>query len=311
MYGKIQHVVDEPRWALQTPKGQFLKGMGIVPEEILNNPLLYDLSLKGAWGNSPDTDSLLYHFAFFHYGSNNADLYEGLLLLKKTVYSSINKGGAESLFAARPAKELNSTSTLGSRKLLYDTNLLEDALKTYLKAAGNLNKSETFQYDIMDIVRQVLTNHGQMAYDSTLKYFDQKQVVNYNLYNNIFLKFLQLQEQLMATNKYFIVGSWLQQTKIFGKSAYEMELAEKNARMQITIWGSDNNPQTDLHSYAHKEWAGLRKICTSHVGNCFSNNWIRNWPVGHPKLSIILQWIYHGQIGRTAIKQNLKGITWM
>jgi len=29
--------------------------------------------------------------------------------------------------------------------------------------------------------------------------------------------------------------------------------------MQITIWGPDTNPKTDLHDYAHKEWAGLIK----------------------------------------------------
>ena len=34
------------------------------------------------------------------------------------------------------------------------------------------------------------------------------------------------------------------------------QLFEKNARTQITYWGPDD-PSTDLHDYASKEWSGL------------------------------------------------------
>ena len=70
---------------------------------------------------------------------------------------------------------------------------------------------------------------------------------------------MQFQEQLMATNSNFLLGNWLAQANNFGTTAYEKQLAEKNARMQISIWGPDTNSATDLHEYAHKEWSGLIK----------------------------------------------------
>ena len=38
----------------------------------------------------------------------------------------------------------------------------------------------------------------------------------------------------------------------------EKYVCDWNARVLVTYWGPDN-PQTSLHDYAHKEWAGLIK----------------------------------------------------
>lgn len=261
MYGKLQHIVEEPRRALKTPQGIYMEGIGIAPEGIKNNPLLYDLSLNSAWGNSTDIDSLLHDYMIYRYGKNNPELFKGLLLLKKTVYGSNNgeDGCTESLFAARPEKEVKSTSSWGSRKLFYDSRVLNEALKTYLNGAGNSKNCETFKYDITDIARQVLANRGQMAYDSIMKYFNQKDIDRYNLYKKEFFYLINLQEQLMATCKSCLLGTRLQQAKDFGVTDYEKQLAEKNERMQITIWGPDTYSKTPVHDYAHKEWAGLIK----------------------------------------------------
>ncbi|MES2773224.1 MAG: alpha-N-acetylglucosaminidase TIM-barrel domain-containing protein [Bacteroidota bacterium] len=260
LYGKLQRIVEEPFRALQTPQGQYMKGIGIIPEGILNNPLLYDISLNSAWGTQPNTDSLLHDYCHYRYGKNNPALYEALLLLKQTVYTShsaYQEGCTESLFAARPAKEIKSVSSWGTRKLFYDPRLLEEALSSFIQASVPFVKSETFQYDITDIARQVLANRGQMAYDSAMKYFKLKAVDQYSQYKNKFLHLLQMQEQLLATNKNFLLGTWLTQAKAFGKTASEKQLCEKNARTQITTWGPDDNPATNLHEYAHKEWSGL------------------------------------------------------
>lgn len=262
LYGKLQRIIEEPHRALQSPKGKYMKGIGIIPEGILNNPLLYDLSLNSAWGKTTDTDSLLLDYAKYRYGKENNAIFDGLLSLKKSVYSShseYQEGCTESLFTARPAKNIQSVSSWGTRKLFYDNRILEEGLKSFLKASDIFKNSETFQYDLTDISRQVVANRGQMAYDSLMKAFEQKDTVTYKRYKKEFLDLMQLQEKLMATNKNSLVGTWIKQAKDFGRTAYEKQLAEKNARMQITFWGPDNNPKTNLHEYAHKEWSGLIK----------------------------------------------------
>lgn len=262
LYGKLQHIIEEPQRAKQSPQGKYMKGIGIIPEGILNNPLLYDLSLNSAWGNTTHTDNLLRDYAKYRYGKENKDIFYGLLLLKKSVYIShteYQEGCTESLFAARPAKKIESVSSWGTRKLFYDNRVLEEGLKSFLKSSETFKNSETFQYDITDIARQVLANRGQMAYDSLMKAFEKKDAVTYNRHKKEFIQLMQKQEKLMATNKNFLVGTWIKKAKYFGKTAYEKHLAEKNARMQITFWGPDINPKTDLHEYAHKEWSGLIK----------------------------------------------------
>ena len=260
LYGKLNRIIEEPQRALQSPQGKYMKGIGIIPEGILNNPLLYDLALNSAWGKTTDTDNLLLDYAKYRYGKENDDVLSGLLSLKKSAYIShteFQEGCTESLFSARPAKKIESVSGWGTRKLFYDYRIVEDALHSFLKATDTFKNSETFQYDVTDIARQVVANRGQMAYDSLMKAFGEKDVASYNRYKKEFVALLQLQEKLMATNKNFRVGTWIKQAKDFGKTSYEKQLAEKNARMQITFWGPDSNSKTDLHEYAHKEWSGL------------------------------------------------------
>ncbi|RZK47332.1 MAG: hypothetical protein EOO87_22125, partial [Pedobacter sp.] len=255
MYGKLQRIVEEPRRAFKTPQGKLMRGVGIIPEGVLNNPLLYNISLISAW-NTKSTDSLLRDYMLYRYGKNNAHLLKALQLLKQTVYVShveYQEGSTESIFAARPAKEIKSVSSWGTRKLFYDNKQLEEALKSFAKVGQQLKGNEAFKYDISDIARQVVANRGQMTYDSTMKYFNRKDLKAYQFYKNKFFKLMRLQEELMASNKNFLLGRWLEKAKSFGETPYEKELSEINARMQITIWGPDE------HDYAHKEWAGLIK----------------------------------------------------
>ncbi|MDD4991831.1 MAG: alpha-N-acetylglucosaminidase [Paludibacter sp.] len=258
MSGTLQHILDEPRRALKTNQGKFMKGVGIAPEGILNNPLLYELSINNAWGDkSIYIDSLLYEYMLYRYGKYNNEIFKGLLLLKKSVYSKHSDGSPESIFAARPSKNIKSTSSWGSRKINYDVNSLEFALKAYENAVSIFHKSQTFQFDITDMGRQVLANRGQMTYDSIMKYFEKKDIVKYQQFKDEFIFLLNLQEQLMSTNRKFMVGTWLKKAMCFGVTNYERKLYNENARLQITIWGPDSNPETELHDYAFKEWSGL------------------------------------------------------
>lgn len=67
-----------------------------------------------------------------------------------------------------------------------------------------------------------------------------------------------MQDSILSGNKHFQLHTWLQQAEDFGNTPAEKKLALKNGKMQITYWGPDN-PSTDLHDYANKEWSGLMK----------------------------------------------------
>ena len=73
---------------------------------------------------------------------------------------------------------------------------------------------------------------------------------------NAFLELIRTEDQLLSTRREFLLGTWLAEAKTMGHDQAEKELCERNARTQITYWGPDD-PKTELHEYAHKEWSGL------------------------------------------------------
>lgn len=60
----------------------------------------------------------------------------------------------------------------------------------------------------------------------------------------------------MATRHEFLLGTWLEAAEEMGNNELERTICERNARTQITYWGPDD-PGTELHDYAHREWSGL------------------------------------------------------
>ena len=64
---------------------------------------------------------------------------------------------------------------------------------------------------------------------------------------------LQDMDDVLLTNKYFLLGRWLQEAKAVATTAEEEKLLEFNARNQITMWG----PHENIEDYANKMWSGL------------------------------------------------------
>jgi len=67
---------------------------------------------------------------------------------------------------------------------------------------------------------------------------------------------LRAEDSLLRTRSEFILGTWLAAAKAMGHTEEEKNLCEKNARTLMTYWGPDD-PATDVHDYAYKEWSGL------------------------------------------------------
>jgi alpha-N-acetylglucosaminidase len=86
--------------------------------------------------------------------------------------------------------------------------------------------------------------------------FETRDKVAFRQSSNAFVALLRAQDELLATRKEFMLGTWLEAAKAMARTDAERALYEKNARTQITYWGPDN-PTTELHDYANKEWSGL------------------------------------------------------
>jgi alpha-N-acetylglucosaminidase len=258
LYGRLQRFANEVDYTHNSNYGHLLKGVGIIPEGINNNPVVYDFMASLGWKNSKvDASEWIKNYLYYRYGSENENLQKAWQLLLQTVYSSpelYQEGPSESIFCARPALNLKTISSWGTRKRNYDTALFKTAVELFVAAGGS---SETYEIDKIDFLRQLNANRADVVYQQMCDAVAAKDKTAFLDAYNRFEKMLLEQDKLLSTSEHFSLNRWLKQAENFGANKKDKKLAFWNAKAQITYWGPGTNPETDLHDYSHKEWGGL------------------------------------------------------
>lgn len=261
IYGKLQRFADETYRAKNSAYGQFLKGVGIIPEGINNNPVTFDLMLELGWHDKHiEVNKWIKGYILARYGKTNDKIEKAWEALLETAYSSpeiYQEGPSESIFCARPDTLINSVSSWGTRKRNYDTAKFKDAVLSFASASADFKDSETYQTDLTDFVRQVQANKGDVVYKAMIGAIKNSDKASSVKECSKFLLLISQQDSLLSNNRFFTLNRWLKQANQFSTNSADRANALKNAKAQITYWGPDNNPKTDLHEYAHKEWSGL------------------------------------------------------
>lgn len=261
--GKLQHFADEIHKIRTSPYISLAKGVGIMPEGLGNNPVVYDLILSLAWEKEKvSVNQWIVDFVFARYGENHPELIQAWDVFLQTIYSSPHQrqeGAPESVFCMRPSLENKSVSTWGSRDRLYDTERFKKGVELFVLVDDKMKNCSTYQIDKIDFLRQVLANKGEAVYEKMLKAFQNKDKKSFEKESDLFLSYIELQDDLLSYNSYFQLYSWLKQADDFSKTPYEKALSLKNAKTQISYWGADN-PTTNLQDYAHKEWNGMLRF---------------------------------------------------
>lgn len=270
LYGKLQRFIDEVYRAKNSEYGQYLKGVGIIPEGIINNPVAYDLMLDLAWQDEkPNLDEWLKAYTIYRYGKENQQVINAWKEFAQTVYSNpevYQEGPSETIYAARPSLSVNPVSSWGTRKRNYDIKRFKNAVKIFVQADDEFKDVETYQTDKIDFLRQVWSDKGDDAYArlvSTINYQDKERIKNAG---NAFIDMVKTQDELLGNNKFFTLNRWLDEATDFGKNLPDAENVMYNAKGQITFWGPDNLPRTTLRDYAHKDWNGL-------LGSLYLERW--------------------------------------
>ena len=102
-----------------------------------------------------------------------------------------------------------------------------------------------------------MVNVAPKFYHLAIEAFHNKDVKGLSLNAYYFLDMLKDLDAILATNKNFLLGVWLEEAKsIASGSKYrlaESALYEFNARNQITLWG----PNGEILDYATKQWSGI------------------------------------------------------
>ncbi|AMR32282.1 alpha-N-acetylglucosaminidase [Mucilaginibacter sp. PAMC 26640] len=254
LFGRMRHVAADPAIALHDPESKNMRGIGITPEGIEQNPALFALMLENVWTDTPiDLDKWLVNYAQRRYGQANTSVNQAWHILLNTVYSGgLTEGGQESIIVARPTLKKSIDRVL--TKLDYDPAELVRAWGMFINAADRLKKSDGFEYDLVDVTRQVLANYASPLQQKMAVAYQQKNKAEFDRYSKEFLQLMVDMDALLTTRKDFLLGKWINEARANGITEKEKNLYELNARDLVTLWG---DKESGLREYSNRQWAGL------------------------------------------------------
>jgi alpha-N-acetylglucosaminidase len=260
LQGKLQRFAAEVPRIYNSEYRACMKGIGIMPEGINNNPLTYELLLETGWHQQPiQVEEWLKNYAVARYGKYNSHIEQAWKLLLQTTYSNpgYQEGPPENILCARPALQIKSVSSWGNLKKGYDTAVFLQAVQRFAKAAPLFAGSSTYKIDCINFVRQVLSNRADKVFAEWVQAYRQKNMAAFETAARQFLALASTTDELLNTDAWYRLSTYQQQALLAGNTPQEKKNNLLNAMMLITYWGEHNPQEDNLHEYAYKEWSGL------------------------------------------------------
>jgi alpha-N-acetylglucosaminidase len=254
LFGRIDGVATGPAEALKNTNCGNQIGIGMTMEAIEQNPVIYELMMSNTWRDEViDLDKWLPQYVRNRYGVENEHALKAWQILRTTVYNGkLIRDGAESIIQGRPT--MNSRADWTNTTLNYAAEDLHPAWDELIKAANACENSDGFQFDLVDVSRQVLANYALPLQRKIVAAYNNKSLQEFNRLSSKFIELIDDMDKLLATRKDFMLGPWLDDARSCGNTPAEKALYEMNAKDLITLWGGANNR---LHEYACRQWSGL------------------------------------------------------
>jgi alpha-N-acetylglucosaminidase len=244
-----------------------MAGTAYFTEGMDTNPMAFDLFTEMAWRSKPlDMTDWITRYVQRRYGVTDADAVEawGVLLntayairVDNVVFNSERDAPQESLFAARPSLTANRASHWSPEAMRYDATAFRHALPAMLRAAAKLRNHS---YDLVDVARQTLANESRVLLPQIKDAYDAKNRRRFEALTHRWLRLMELQDQLLETDRSFLVGAWLAYVTPWASTPAELARLNHDARSILTTWGDRQaSDGANLHDYGNKDWAGLTR----------------------------------------------------
>jgi alpha-N-acetylglucosaminidase len=243
-------------------------GTAVFTEGLDTNPFAFELFTEMAWRNAPfDITDWTAAYVQRRYGAADPHALAAWKALLNTAYgirvdkvefNSERDAAQESLFDAQPSLTANRASHWSPEAMRYDAEEFKHVLPEMLQVAPELRRSETYEYDLVDIARQTLANESRLLLPRIKAAVDAKQGSEFRSLSRRWLHLMDLQDELLGSSRFFLVGTWLGSVAPWASSPAEAARLNYDARSILTTWGDRQASEgADLHDYGNKDWAGL------------------------------------------------------
>ncbi|MGB6488976.1 MAG: alpha-N-acetylglucosaminidase [Steroidobacteraceae bacterium] len=245
-----------------------MAGTAVFTEGMGTNPFMFDLFTEMAWREEPvDTEAWTRAYVLRRYGAADPHALAAWEVLIHTAYdirvdqvvfNSERDAAQESLFDAQPGLTVNRASNWSPEDMRYSATAFERVLPQMLQVAPALRVSATYRYDLVDIARQTLANESRVLLPRIRGAYEDRDRPHFQALTQCWLGLMDLQDRLLATDRFFLLGGWLAQVAPWASSPAERARLELDARSLLTVWGDRQaSEQGALHDYSNRDWAGL------------------------------------------------------
>lgn len=258
-------------WAKKAKAGSKLSGIALMPEGSENNPAAFDFFTELAWQQGPvDLGDWFDAWAERRYGGVDLSAQAAWQTIRKTAYQMPAGSWSEAqdgLFGAQPSLTANKAAAWSPEAMRYDGLAFDQALPAMLDIRPELRNSSAYQYDLMDITRQVLSNRSRILLPQIKAAYDAKDKELFGKLTDTWLSWMELLDRAVATNSQTLLGPHLERARAMAADEAERAKLEYDFRTIVTVWGDRSGSTSGgLHDYANREWAGL-------VGDFYYSRW--------------------------------------
>jgi alpha-N-acetylglucosaminidase len=244
-----------------------IAGTALFTEGLDTNSYAFDLYTEMAWHADPVnltdwTDA----YATRRYGANDPHARSAWQILLKTAYgyrADGNKDHGErdasqdSLFNSQPSLTTTRAATWSPDVLRYNPSDFAPALTELLQVAPALCSTETYRYDLVDVARQAMANESRRLLPLIKQAYEANDKAAFASLTKQWLHDMELQNDLLETNQFFLLGRWLSFVPPWASSPAELDRLNYDARSILTTWGDRHASEYGLHEYGNRDWAGL------------------------------------------------------
>jgi alpha-N-acetylglucosaminidase len=257
--GNVPKYLTEAPSLLGDPKAGRLAGIGVFPEAILHNPIVYEAATEIAWWNAkPDVPQWFRDYAKARYGRAHPEADAAWDLLRGSVYGRGGEAGSmETPFCSRPALQVERAAPNAKFTRHYDPHALWSAWAKLEAAAPALGDKDTFRYDLVDVARQCLADLSIPLQRDITAAYRAGDAAALRTASTRFLDLADDFDTLLGARPEFLLGSWLEDAKRWATNEAERQQYERNARLLVTVWGPADGNAALLFDYSNRQWSGL------------------------------------------------------
>ncbi len=228
-------------------------GIGSTLESFDTNPFMYEYVFEKAW-SQPLPDSLwVAALADRRLGRADAAYRAAWQLLTDSVYTRCAALGRGAVTNARPGLKGNGNWTTNPA-IPYANRTLYHIWERMLQAQPVRQPRDAYLYDVVNIGRQVLSNHFATLRDRYIGAYHRRDLNVMRTEARRMLTLLDDLDRLLACHSAFSMHRWVEQASAFGKDEDEQAYYRRNARTLLTTWGERGQ---SLNDYANRSWSGL------------------------------------------------------